>query len=71
MSSASLFLKIKANRIDAIALPRLRRSVIENVPQVRAAARAGYLCAPHAVCVVGVCLDGTGKGLVEARPAGA
>src|SRR6476660_2701347 len=69
--SKSFGQKLHGDAIDAIAQAGRRRPVIEDVAQMAAAAAAVHLRTDHAVAFVRRGLHRTGRGIIEARPAGA
>src|SRR3954470_1476853 len=71
LRAPSLRLEVHGHAVDAIAQMRRRRTVLEHVPQMAAAAAAMHLGADHAVAAVGRAFDRARDRIVEARPAGA
>ena len=67
---ASALFQVERNAVHAPPLPTgLPRSVVEDVAEVRVAARAAHLCADHPVGTVLEELDGIRReGLGETRP---
>src|SRR5262245_15612497 len=63
--------EFQRSAIDAVAQAGRRRTVIEHMAEMTAAAAAMNLVAHHTEGVVGVGLNRPFNGLVEARPAGA
>src|SRR5437773_8255955 len=71
-TSSGLRLEFERGGVDAITLAGGTGAVVEDVPEMTAAAPARDLGAHHAVSAVFVQLDRLGNGrLGEARPAGA
>src|SRR3954452_8693780 len=71
-SGASGAVQLERDRVDAPALARRTRAVVEHVAEMRAAAAAEHLRAGHPVGAVLARLDRLGdRRLGEARPAGA
>src|SRR6476620_12435632 len=67
----SLRLELHGDAVDAVAQTGRRRPVLEHVSEMAATAAAMHLSAYHAVACVRRRLDRAGRGIVEARPAGA
>src|SRR3954470_13128091 len=66
-----LLVELERCRVDAITQARRRRTVLEHMPQVRAAAFAYCFGAAHAEAIVVFRLDVcANRRLPEARPAG-
>src|SRR5258708_3436029 len=61
----------QANAVDAIAKTGRLRSVIEDVPEMAAAAAAMHFGAQHAVGAILGLADGVFQRLIKTRPAGA
>ena len=62
--------KFERGGVDAVALMRGRRAILEHVTQMRVAPRALHFRPPHAVAVVGLHLDVfIFRRIPEARPA--
>src|SRR5205814_1308289 len=70
-ATASLGQELHGDAVDAVALAGRRRAVVEDVPEMAAAAAAVHLRADHAVALVRAGLHRAGCWIVEARPAGA
>ncbi len=64
-------LEVHGDAVDAVAQMRGRRAILENMPEVAAAAAAMHLGAHHAVAAIGRGLDRAFNRNVEARPPGA
>src|SRR4029079_460788 len=67
LRAPSLRLEVHGDAVDAVAQMRRRRTVLEHVPQMAAAAAAMHLGADHAVAAVGRGFDRARDRIVEAR----
>src|SRR5262245_54706952 len=67
-----IFYKVERQAVHAVPLAGRRRTVGEQVPQVRSTAPAAHLGADHAVAAILDQVDGVGRlGLEEAGPSAA